>query len=32
MRTVLIVAGESGRWSGPWLVADRASALEEAVE
>lgn len=32
MRTVLLVAGESARLAGPWLVAERAGApVEEAV-
>jgi precorrin-3B C17-methyltransferase len=31
MRTLLLVAGESGRAAGPWLVAERARAPEEAL-
>jgi precorrin-3B C17-methyltransferase len=32
MRTVLLVAGESGRVAGPWVVAERAGApVEEPV-
>jgi precorrin-3B C17-methyltransferase len=30
MRTILLVAGETGRYAGPWLVADRS--LLEAAE
>jgi len=30
MRTILLVAGETGRYAGPWLVAERADALAGA--
>jgi precorrin-3B C17-methyltransferase len=30
MRTVVLVAGETGRYAGPWLVAERADTLAGA--